>query len=405
MSIPNYATAEATQQFAAEFQSRYSKHAYTQLGRTGLTVSKIGFGTYRCHQQMEIHREALQLALRKGCNIIDTSANYTDGNAEAMIGDVLNEHIVWGDLPREKLVVVSKVGYIQGDNMEIALGKEQSGAPFPEVVKYQPGLWHCIHPEFIEDQITRSLSRMHLDTLDVYLLHNPEYFLNNAYWQKSLDEDTAEKAFYDRLRRAFIQMEKLVKEGLIRFYGISSNNLPLPADAPGFVDLARVWRTYQDACLQLGISVEEGHFAVIQLPFNWLEISAAILKDNEYQGEEYTVLELAEKLDLGVLINRPLNAIHNNRLVRLARYDGEQKSPMELSSGQDLAPLNQLEDRFNKAYPELGQKLSFSQKALLLAANVTGIDVVLNGMRTPEYVQDSMGVLEINQLIEVEKVF
>ena len=38
------------------------------------------------------------------------------------------------------------------------------------------GCWHCLHPEFLQDQLTRSLDRLQLETLDVCLLHNPEYF-------------------------------------------------------------------------------------------------------------------------------------------------------------------------------------------------------------------------------------
>ncbi len=502
MSIPEFATPEKTLEYAPHLQLNNSADAYRRLGRTDLTVSAIGFGTYRCHAEAPEHKAALKTALQKGCNLIDASANYTDGMAEVLIGDVLNEEIVWNGKPREQYVVVSKAGYIQGENYAIAQNREREENPFPEVVKYQNGLWHCIHPAFIEDQITRSLSRMHLDTLDIYLLHNPEYFLMHAR-QQGVDPQAAEKQFYNRVRRAFSAMEKLVSEGLIRWYGISSNSLPLPGDHPHHVSLAKVWAAYEDACLQRGISPEKGHFAVIQLPFNLLENSAATLQNNTFRGESFSTLALAKKLDLGVLINRPLNAIRDNRLIRLARYgaaDGvdyqrefEQKielleraeedlvsyiarshisfkiegkplreflqisprlrqltrqlmdvsqykevvahyiSPM-MAAGQKMllnrvdeaekpmvAPLLQqffdqfagaadawilyldaqnyrqlreLEDAFDRENPELSQ-LTLSQKALLSAIRTPGIDVALNGMRTPAYVEDSMAILRV----------
>lgn len=511
MSIPGHATSQGTEQFKAKFQARYAPDAYNRLGRTDLTVSQLGFGAYRCHVEVPAHKEALKAALHRGCNLIDTSANYTDGNAEALIGEVLNQEIVWGELKREQLVVVSKVGYIQGENMETALEREKSGRPFPETVKYQEGLWHCIHPEFIEDQITRSLARMHLDALDVYLLHNPEYFLSDAAKFRSFDLQKSRDEFYRRIRQAFLRLEKLADEGLIRHYGISSNSFPLPADSPGFVSLARVWEVYEAACREMGKSPAEGRFAVIQLPFNWLERQGATLKNNEYHGQLYTVLELAEKLRLGVLANRPLNAIYEQRvMLRLARYGsregvdyyaefereaqaleqvenairerirewgidvalhenrlsdffhnaprlrhlamqspdvsqfrqltayygdplvavgeqtfleqapGAEKKTAETLAQQRLAcyreasrawlffldgenyqRVKHLEQRFDALCPELAASLAFSQKALLAAA-VSGIHSVLNGMRTPAYVADSMKVMEISDRIPGE---
>ena len=48
------------------------------------------------------------------------------------------------------------------------------------MVEYADGLWHCIHPDWLADQLTRSLDRLGLETLDLLLLHNPEYFLADA---------------------------------------------------------------------------------------------------------------------------------------------------------------------------------------------------------------------------------
>lgn len=321
MSIPGYATPEQTRQYATQF-TQLPPNAFRQLGRTGLTVGRLGFGTYRCHAEIPAHLTALRQALLSGVNVIDTSANYMDGMAEVLIGDLFNEFIVWDGHPREAYLVVSKVGYLQGENLDMAKEREQRSDPFPEVVKYQSDLWHCIHPSYIADQITRSLARMHLDVLDVYLLHNPEYILMQAA-REGFDMAAVEKQFYNRLRRAFVQMEQLASDGLIRWYGISSNSLVLPPDHPHFVSLAKVWNAYNDACLQLGITPEAGHFAVIQLPFNWVENGAATIANNQYGGQDYTVLQLARKLNLGVLSNRPLNAIADNRLIRLAGYGAD----------------------------------------------------------------------------------
>ena len=124
---------------------------YHNLGDTGLACHPLGFGSYRISQGNREHETALRAYLDRGGNLIDTSANYADGLSETLIGTVLRDH------PREEVIVVTKGGYIQGQNMELAQRRN-----FPEVVYFGEGIWHCIHPEFLETQIQRSLERMGL---------------------------------------------------------------------------------------------------------------------------------------------------------------------------------------------------------------------------------------------------
>src|SRR5258708_6737832 len=88
------------------------------LGKTGWSVSPVGFGGYRISPLVQDHREALKLALTSGCNLIDTSTNYGDGASEKLIGEVLRELTTEHGLKRDQVVVVSKVGYIQGENLK-----------------------------------------------------------------------------------------------------------------------------------------------------------------------------------------------------------------------------------------------------------------------------------------------
>ncbi|NIV96280.1 aldo/keto reductase, partial [candidate division KSB1 bacterium] len=80
--------------------------------------------------------------------------------SEMLVGNLLQEMIQRRELNREEIVVVSKVGYVQGQNMKLAQQNEASGRPFPEMVKYMDGCWHCIHPDFLQDQLTRTLERL-----------------------------------------------------------------------------------------------------------------------------------------------------------------------------------------------------------------------------------------------------
>jgi aryl-alcohol dehydrogenase-like predicted oxidoreductase len=165
--------------------------------------------------------------LCEGINLIDTSSNYADGGSESLVGEVLENLIASGKRSREKIVVVSKVGYLQGQNYELSRERKQEGRPFPELVEYGEGLEHCIHPEFLKDQLNRSLERLKLKTLDFYLLHNPEYYLEWA--QKNGHAlEAARSEYYRRIRNAFEYLEEEVGRGRIRYYGISSNTFRRP---------------------------------------------------------------------------------------------------------------------------------------------------------------------------------
>ena len=177
---------------------------------------------------------------RAGVNLVDTSTNYTDGGSERLVGRVVGEAIRTGRLAREEIIVVSKIGYVQGQNLALAQEREAAGRPFPEMVHYQPGCWHCVHPEFLEDQLARSLDRLGLETLDVCLLHNPEYFLSDARPVAARGSRRVRDEFYRRLAAAFRFFEERVAAGTLGWYGVSSNTVAHPVDDPEATSLARM---------------------------------------------------------------------------------------------------------------------------------------------------------------------
>jgi aryl-alcohol dehydrogenase-like predicted oxidoreductase len=302
------------------------------LGRTGLQVCPLGFGCYRVGDGNAGHEAALRAYLDRGGNLIDTSANYTDGLSEQLVGRVLKEigrNVVTDD--RKRAVIVTKGGYIQGQNMTLARRRA-----FPEVVAYADGLWHCIHPDFLATQIQLSADRLQTGTIDVYLLHNPEYFLTEiAHHHPPTAADLDE--FYRRIREAFRFLEAQVQEGRIRWYGVSSNHFGLPAPDPVMTSVAR--------CLEAAEAVAPGHhhFAVVQLPVNLYECGGAL----EPNTNGRTVLEFCQSQGIGVLANRPLNAFWEDRLIRLADF----VTPGQAQPGPEavrllLEPLRHMEQQF-----------------------------------------------------------
>jgi aryl-alcohol dehydrogenase-like predicted oxidoreductase len=283
---------------------------FNLLSGTGLRVSAAGFGGYRVSDEVPGHAAALRRALRAGINLIDTSANYTDGRSERLVGNVLGGLVAAGEVRREQVVVVSKAGYIQGRNFDLSRRRKQQGRPFPDRVPYADGLEHCIHPSFLAEQLSLSLQRLRLERLDAFLLHNPEYYLGWAA-QNGSDLETARAEYERRIELAFRHLEKEVGQGRIQYYGVSSNTFPAAAADFKFTCLQRMW--------EIAASIAPGHhFRIIQLPLNLFE-TGAVLENNQPGGG--TVLAFAERKRIGVLVNRPLNAFDGQSLVRLAEID------------------------------------------------------------------------------------
>lgn len=254
-------------------------------------MSFLGFGSYRISHRSDVHREALIYALDNGVDLIDTSANYTDGESEILIGEVLK------DRERSRFHIISKFGYIQGKNLETY---QELNIPNEEIVHFAEGLKHCLHPVFIEDQLKRSLERLQVERIDTYLLHNPEYYLKT--------EGSDKKEYYRRIKQAFEKLEELVEKGMISQYGISSNTFVDPRDEHTATDL--------DTVLGAARSIKEDHhFRVIQFPFNILEMGAI---ERQYDGDH--LIERAQKFGLKTIANRPLNSFTEHGLLRLATY-------------------------------------------------------------------------------------
>jgi uncharacterized protein len=335
-ALPGRATAEGTARYAA--RQAAAKTGYATLGRTGLAASRIGFGGYRVDDDAPEQREALALALGSGLNLADTSANYTDGGSERLLGAVLADLVRRGDVARDEAIVVTKAGYVQGANLERAREREAAGTPFPDMVKYGDGMWHCIHPEFLRDQVDRSLDRLGLAGIDVLLLQNPEYYLSDAHERSHGTVERRREELDRRMAEAFAFLEAEVAAGRIGCYGVSSNTCARPASDPEATSLERM----------VGLARKAGgadhHFRVLQLPLNLLEPAAAVERNNGPRSER-TVLEQAQVDGIAVLVNRPLNAMADGSLLRLAAVDVPEEAP---ALEDALSALSALEGEYRR---------------------------------------------------------
>ncbi|MEN8302798.1 MAG: aldo/keto reductase [Campylobacterota bacterium] len=287
-------------------------------------MSNFAFGTYRITDQNPQHIQALREAIDSGITMIDTSSNYMDGAAERAIALAFRSF----DEERKKSVeIVSKYGYIQGFNME-----QHRESKFEGVVEFSEHCFHSIAPSFMKNQLEASLSRLEVQKIDCYLIHNPEYYILDAM-NRDAERDEVLDTMYDRLYDAFVGLEEAVKDGKIGSYGISSNSFSKANNDPEFLPYEDLITLADRASEAVGNDTHS--FTTIQLPINILET------------EGLKCASWAKANGLRVLVNRPLNALQDGNMFRLADYDESSAYYHHLNELLDVCDNDELKPIYN----------------------------------------------------------
>jgi voltage-dependent potassium channel beta subunit len=125
---------------------------YRRLGRSGLKVSVLSFGswvTYGNQLDASAARECMAAAWDAGVNFFDNAEVYAAGRSEEIMGEVL-KRTGW---PRPKYVVSTKFfwGISEGPNERNTLNRK-----------------------YLMNAIDRSLERLQLDYVDLVFCHRPD---------------------------------------------------------------------------------------------------------------------------------------------------------------------------------------------------------------------------------------
>lgn len=141
---------------------------------TGGEMPVLGLGTWRMGEDAKRRADevkAVREAIALGYRLIDTAEMYGEGGAETVLGQAIAEALRAGDVRREELFIVSKV--------------------YP----------HNASRRGTRDACERSLKRLGLDAIDLYLLH----------WRGS-----------HPLRETVAAMHSLIDDGRISHWGVSN---------------------------------------------------------------------------------------------------------------------------------------------------------------------------------------
>ena len=289
------ATHEGTKRYAERFASRATDGHFRDA--QGLVVSSIGMGTYLGNPDAKTdanYTAALVAAAESGINLFDAAINYRFQRSERSIGEALKQLAAKG-FSREEVIICTKGGYLTPDGSMPSDPNEYFFREYIQSNIFTPkdivAGSHCMTPNFLENQLYRSLRNLGLDCIDVYYLHNPETQLS----------ELSHPDFLERVRDAFIYLESAVEAGKIQFYGTATWN--------GFRQEARARDAMQlPALVQLAkdIAGETHHFRFVQLPFNLGMTEALTLGNQSLDGKVLTIMEAASSLGITLIASASL---------------------------------------------------------------------------------------------------
>jgi aryl-alcohol dehydrogenase-like predicted oxidoreductase len=180
---------------------------YRKLGRTHFEISDIGHGLWGMsdwadsddHQSLD----ALQLAVDLGCNFFDTAWIYGKGKSDGLLGEIMSRN------PNKRLYAASKIP---------PLNDKWRGSPKGGYRDVFPANHVLEHAQLIRE-------KLRAETIDLLQFHG---------W----DDSWADEAEF------CTTVEKLKRDGLIRFFGLSLNRWEpengIKAIRTGLVDVVQV---------------------------------------------------------------------------------------------------------------------------------------------------------------------
>ena len=308
---------------------------YKILGRTGLEVSSIAFGTdnFLDPTPEKESTRMLNHALDAGVNLIDTGDVYAGGDAEKMIGRALKKNG-----RRQDVLISTKVDH----------GMSIPGKSLDEYIPDLKPNTHGLSKANIIRACENSLRSFQTDYIDIYFAHrfSPEI---------PLDETLG-------------ALDYLVQSGKVRYIGFSTH--------PAWVVME-----------SLMIAKEFGYQRIVaeQPPYNLL--------DRRIENE---LIPLAQKYGIGLITWAPMamgvlagryqdteNLPKNSRAIYRGGYYRDRVTQAGLKVGKEFSVLAK---KIN---------LSPAQLALLWAKDQPGVTAPLMGPRTMKHLEELLPVMKM----------
>lgn len=361
------ATEEATRAYAAAHAVDTGAGHFSEFLKTRLRLSSIGIGTFPGAVTDQVDAAMASIvtrALCSGINVIDTAAHYRYGHSLLAVGMGIREAVKRG-VSREAMFLVSKGGFITfpsgrppdfdawfaAEIVDKKLGSRQ------DVAKNV----HLLSPAYIRHQLTLSRVAMGVETLDAFLIDQPEVHI----------PEIGKEALNRKLLRVFVELETAVAAGQLGCYGISTfDGFRVETDHVLFQSLTSLLGLAEKAAIDAtGQANARHHFRIIQLPFNQA-MTEGFTRFSHATGQD----NIASTLQAAYQLNVYVMASHTLMKGRLAQ--------------QSL-------DVVQKTLPNLA---NHAQRAIQFNRSTPGIGTTLVGISTPEHLHDVLEVAKISPL-------
>lgn len=302
--LAGHATRAGTEAYVASFGAALPAAHYSDFLNLHLKLSSLGLGTFPGAASDEVdaaYAEIVSRALVSGINVIDTAAHYRYGRSARAAGEGLRRAFAAG-VRREQVFVVSKGGFLCFDE-----GWPQDFDAWFETNIARKGLGkrgdltaaHLLAPGYLAQQIDASRQALGIETLDAFLVDQPEVHIPRI----------GKQALNQGLQSLFAVLEQAVKENRIRCYGISTfDGLRAQTDGPLFQSLAALLGLAEKAAqlVQRDSGARHG-FRLVQLPFNQMQTEGFTRFNHATgQGNVASALQAAHQLRVYVMASHAL---------------------------------------------------------------------------------------------------
>jgi aryl-alcohol dehydrogenase-like predicted oxidoreductase len=230
---------------------------YRTFGRTDIKVSEVGYGMWGLagwtgSDAGEVER-ALEKSVASGCNFYDTAWGYGAGKSEQILGDLLRRH--------------------GGKRLYHATKIPPKNFQWPS--KSDSNLSDCFPKSHIIEYTEKSLKNLKVDCIDLQQFH---------VWEDTWAQNDDWKA----------GVEKLKKEGKIKFIGVSVNRWEpdnvLETLRTGLIDAVQViYNIFDQApedrlfplCRKLNIGV------IARVPFDEGSLTGTLTKETTFPKDDW----------------------------------------------------------------------------------------------------------------------
>ena len=367
--IKGHANAKATREYAEQHQreGHAAEGHYSEFLRARMQLSSLGVGTFPGAATTEVDARIAAIvarALLNGINVIDTGAHYRYGRSLAAVGAGVRAAVESG-VPREAMFLISKGGFLtlRGGppaDMQAWFDKEIVAQGYGSMEDLAKGA-HLLTPEYINYQIELSRNLMGVETLDAFLVDQPEVHI----------PEIGKEALNRKLLPVFEVLERAVNDGRIRYYGISTfDGLRVETDDKMFQSITSMQGLAEKAAqTATGQDMARHHFKLMMMPFNQVMLEG-FTRFNTATGHGN--------------VGSPVQAAHQLDVFMMASHT--------MFKGH-LA--QQSMDAVERA---IGNVANPAQRALQFNRSTPGIGTSLVGMSTPEHLDDVLAVAKIPPL-------